>query len=550
MNRLGIVFLSLIVASMALGRAEAQNVALQVVNNDYPNLMELYRQKGDALGNQKAHHIFAIDVSTFMRKNINEIRPQINDFIMALPDGDQVTLIRKSSTDKTDYVGGVVNLEINSESRQTLRNILTSDAFAVQDAGSDGYTMTSKILDAIMNPMSEGLVFVFMFTDFEYWTSANGYDKSKEDWEALKTKFKPFIDLTSGDQSRVVLPYAFYYRDNDYRAASDYRPELESIFGCKLNQPPTGDAVILRNFFNKMETNALVFRLKYLIYQDLAKTNVTSALSLSDNKEILMTTDLDGLQIFDNYTYDITNEPECLEKAFVRQNNAELAFGNGAALYNFNNKYSPLLPHWTILHGKMAYTIHPVCKTNLAVELDKLNALDESLVLDYKRPYDLEAQLPSGWFYSHILPAWVGIALVLLLLAYGICWLITLLLNKFGKIYRTWNIIATTDDGENQETFSHSFPKAKKVTVSPSTLGIPNGGSWKFDIITVDGPIYRLWHQRGYYIRRGCPMNIERKGKTKALPNKEYRVTPLKKWGQGCKLKFKNDNMDYVVKIQ
>lgn len=534
---------------MAINNTISQNVALQVVNNEFPNLMELYSKKGDVLKNQKAHYIFAIDVSSFMRNNINAIKPQINEFISALPDGDQVTLIRKSSTDKTDYVGGVVDLEINSESRQTLRNILNSNAFAVQDAGSDGYSMTSKIIDAIISPQSEGLVFVFMFTDFEYWTSTNSYDKNKEDWGALKTKFAPFLDLTNGKQSRVVLPYAFYYRDNEYRSGADYRAELEDIFGCKLNQPPAGDAVILRNFFNLMETNALVFRLKYLIYQDLIRTTVSSTLSLSKDKAIMMNTTIDGLNTYNQYSYKITSEPRCLDKVFLRSENSTSDFGNDEAIYTFNNGYNPFLPHWTVLHGKLAYTVQPLCREVYATELDKLNSLDESLKLDYKKPFEFEERLPSGWFYSHMLPAWIGIALVLLALAYGICWLITFLMNKFGKIYRTWNVMANTDDGTNQETFSHSYPKAKKVTVTPASLGMMDGGGWKFDIITVDGPIYRLWKRRGYYIKRSCPMTIERKGKRNALPNKEYRVAPLKKWGSGCKLKFKSNDIEYEIKI-
>lgn len=549
MKRTKYIILFVFALLMATSAATSQEIALQVVNNEFPNLTELYRQKGDILSKQKAHYIFAIDVSTFMRNNINTIKPQINEFVSALPDGDKVTLIRKSSTDKTDYVGGVVNLEINSESRQTLKNILNSDAFAVQNNGSDGYTMTSKIIDAIISPRSEGLVFLFMFTDFEYWTDNYLYDKSKEDWDALSAKFKPFLDQTGGDQSRVVMPYAFYYRDNEYRPNADYRPELENIFGCKLNQPPSGDAVILRNFFSTMETNALVFRLKYLIYQDLIKTNPHSTLSLSKDDALMMNTGIDGLNIYNHYSYSITNEPRCLNKAFTQSNEGVFDFDTDESLYKFNKGYKPFLPHWTVLHGKLAYTVQPVCSEAYANELDKLNSIDESLKLDYKKSFEFEERLPSGWFYSHFLPAWFGIALVLLILAYGICWLITFILNKFGKIYRTWNVMATTDDGEKQETYSHSFPKAKKVTVTPSSLGMVDGGNWKFDIITVDGPIYRLWRRRGYYIKRGCPMTIERKGKRNALPNKEYRVAPLKKWGLGCKLIFKNNDTEFVVKV-
>lgn len=550
MNRFKNVYLTLLFVLLA-SNVWSQSVAEQVVIHDYPQLMKLYSQQGNPLAKQKAHYIFAIDVSSFMQTNIGVLKPMIAQFIQALPDGDQVTLVRKSSTEKTDYVGGVINLKVSPATRSTMINTINGPEFNVLSAGSDGFTMTEKILDAIMNPMSEGLVFVFMFTDFEYWTDQNGFDKDKVKWGELQKKFKPFLDLTKGDQSRVVMPYAFYFRDAS-SSRNDYRPELESIFGCKLNNPPTGDAAVLRNFFQRMETNALVYRLKFRVFQDLCKVKVASDIALSDDDEIRVSAQYSSatdFPLFSSYRCEVTDEPSCLDKAFTKADTKKLSFDAQEKLYSRNKSYSPILPCFTVLHGKMTYSILPLCG-NYVKELDMLNGLDESLKLDYKKAFEFEKDLPAGWYFSHILPAWLDILILALLLAWLICLLITYLLNKFGKIYRSWNITVTEDDGENQNTFSHSFPKAKKVSVTPSAMGMPGGGNWKFDIITVDGPIYSFWKPRGYYIKRGVPMNIERKGKTKALPKDAYRVAPLKNWGSGCKLKFTSNNMNYIIKIQ
>jgi hypothetical protein len=530
----------------------AQNAASSpqdAVIKDYPSLSEMYGMK--ELEKQKAHYIFAIDVSSFMSTNLQVIKPLIKEFIKALPDGDQVTFIRKSSTENTDYVQNIKSITINDEVRRLLPQILDGSDFAIQNAGSDGYAMTNKILDAIMNPMSEGLVFVFMFTDFEYWTSGNQYDKKKVDWTALKDKFQPFIDLTNGDQSRVVFPYAFYFRDNEYREQADYRPELKEIFGS-LNQPPVGEASILRAFFTNMEANALVYRLKYKVFLDMAKVDLSSNLVLTEDDQIMATVSNAGPEnfpLFTQFDYRIVSEPSCLEETFIKDTATRHNLDEPFVIYQLNRGYNPILPRFVNLGDKITFHVTPLCDKYVN-ELEMLNGLDESLKLDYAKGFEFEEELPKGNYFFHILPGWLDILILALIFIWLLCLLITFLLNKFGGIYRSWNVMVTTDDGDEQNTYSQSYSRAKKVTVTPSSLGIQNGGNWKFEILTVDGPIYNFWKPRGYYIQRGCPMSIKHKGKTKALPRSPYRVTPLKKWGTGCTLTFNNNDVDYSIRVQ
>ena len=520
------------------------------VIKDYPNLSEMYGMK--ELEKQKAHYIFAIDVSSFMSTNLQVIKPLIKEFIKALPDGDQVTFIRKSSTEKTDYVQNIKSITINDEVRRLLPQILDSSDFEIQNAGSDGYAMTNKILDAIMNPMSEGLVFVFMFTDFEYWTSENQYDKKKVDWTALKDKFQPFIDLTNGDQSRVVFPYAFYFRDNEYREQADYRPELKNIFGS-LSQPPVGEASILRAFFTNMEANALVYRLKYKVFLDMAKVDLSSDLVLTEDDQIIATVSNAGpknFPLFTHFDYKIVSEPSCLNETFTKDTATRHNLDEPFVIYQLNRYYNPILPRFVNLGDKITFHVTPLCEKYVN-ELEMLNGLDESLKLDYAKGFEFEEELPEGYYFFHILPGWLDILILALIFLWLLCLLVTFLLNKFGGIYRAWNIRATVDDGQRSEDYSHRFPKSAKITVTPASLGIINDDNWQFDIITVDSPIYNFWKPRGYYILRGnISMNITRKRNSKALPKKAYRVTPLKKWGAGCDLSFNINGNDYIVKVR
>lgn len=554
MKRKRFLLLIALCTMLILGfEANAQNAVSspqEAVIKDYPNLSEMYGM--NELEKQKAHYIFAIDVSSFMRTNLEDIKPLIKEFIKALPDGDQVTFIRKSSTENTDYVQNIKSITINDEVRRLLPQILDGSDFEIQSAGSDGYAMTNKILDAIMNPMSEGLVFVFMFTDFEYWTNENEYNKNKVDWAALKDKFQPFIDLTNGDQSRVVFPYAFYFRDNEYREQADYRPELKDIFGS-LNQPPVGEASILRAFFTNLEANALVYRLKYKIFQDMAKVDLSSNLVLTEDDQMMATVSNAGpanFPLFTQFDYKIVSEPSCLDKAFIKDTISRHNLDESFVIYQLNRDYNPILPRFVNLKDKITFHVTPLCEKYVN-ELEMLNGLDESLKLDYAKGFEFEEELPEGKYFFHILPVWVDILIMALILLWLLLLLATFLVNKFGNIYRTWNVTASVTDGDNTTNFSHRYPRTGKVTVDPASLGIINGDRWQFHIITEDGPIYRFWKPRGYYIDRGnLTMSMTRKGKSRALPRAPLRVTPLKKWGQGCDLSFKVNGNVYVVIIR
>jgi len=114
-------------------QAIAQTSAIspqEAVEKDYPHLTEMYGT--NELQKQKAHYIFAIDVSSFMSTNLETIKPLIKEFIKALPDGDQVTFIRKSTTENTDYVQNIKSITINDEVRRLLPQILDSDDFKTQ----------------------------------------------------------------------------------------------------------------------------------------------------------------------------------------------------------------------------------------------------------------------------------------------------------------------------------------------------------------------------------------------------------------------------------
>ena len=102
MKKLFKVIVAILSVILLTFTANAQTSAEMSMRNDYPNLMNKY---GGLLEQQNAHYIFAVDVSSSMRQYEATVKENFLAFINAIPDGDQVTLIRMADKAHTDYVG-------------------------------------------------------------------------------------------------------------------------------------------------------------------------------------------------------------------------------------------------------------------------------------------------------------------------------------------------------------------------------------------------------------------------------------------------------------
>ena len=174
----------------------SQNGAVEALNHDYPKIMKMY---GNEMQTQKAHYIFVIDVSSSMLPYESAVKQNIEGFVeKAVSNGDQLSLIKMAGDDFTDYVGNYQCIKFDNTIRNNFLEVLYSPAFSflhngdLQD-GSDGFTAAKKVIEAIKIPGSSDQVFVYLFTDFEYWTrraaqNGNGYDKNFDDWNSLQNQ--------------------------------------------------------------------------------------------------------------------------------------------------------------------------------------------------------------------------------------------------------------------------------------------------------------------------------------------------------------------------
>ena len=264
-----------------------------LVKKDYP---KLYAKYGNRLEQQKARYVFAIDISNSMKDYEITVKTNIKNFISALPEGDFVTIIQKCGTLETGFIFS--NQPVNSSSKSTIFNYI--DAIKFDRVGSDGFMMTDKIIEALnQTGSSDDMKYVFMFTDFEYWTNKNHYNKNSENWKSLKTKFERtqkgnFVSVTG---LRLAL-------SQGVDPSAVYETELKDIFG-RVEILPSPNSLFLATWFNNTKANILRDRLTYVIGKLVKKQNANISLENKNGK-----IELKGANLLVYHTLVLNEESE------------------------------------------------------------------------------------------------------------------------------------------------------------------------------------------------------------------------------------------------
>ena len=251
---LSLIFVLLcLLPSVAL---RAQDDDLTAIRNEYPLLMQRY---GDRLESRTAHYIFAIDVSNSMKPFEQTVRDNLTAFVKAVPDGDQISIIVMADKDNTEFLDHIQCATLNSNIRGDIIAALRSPRFSFNRDGSDGYTMAARVLEAMNVVNSSDLTFIYLLTDFEYWTHANHYNKEREDWAALQPLLS---DKHRGLLCRYGVDLSFGQMKHP---EANFKPELDAIFG-PLEYHAASSANLLANWFghviNQIRANKINAMLK------------------------------------------------------------------------------------------------------------------------------------------------------------------------------------------------------------------------------------------------------------------------------------------------
>ena len=252
-------------ALMTVYTASAQTTAKQSMINDYPMLMAKY---GELLEQQHAHYIFAVDISSSMLQYESTVKANFLAFVDAIPNGDQITLIRMADKEHTDFVGGMYKcITLDDQVRNDLRTVIYSNQFQFlrngdPHDGSDGYKMAELVMEAINTIGGNDLTFVYMFTDFEYWTKEFKFNPAQEDWAALKSKMPSHRRF-----STCKYGLELNFNNPNLRRHAIIKKQLDDVFGV-IDYQTVSSAAVLKQWFGHTIANVMAAKLNSMVKND------------------------------------------------------------------------------------------------------------------------------------------------------------------------------------------------------------------------------------------------------------------------------------------
>ena len=466
--------------------ANAQDsAAIAAMKKAYPGLMSKY---GDRIDGQKAHYIFVVDVSNSMMPYESTVKSNFLQFLNAVPDGDQVSLIKMADEHNTGFVGLLKCAELSPAVRISINGIVQGLRF--NQNGSDGFSMAKTVIDAINTVGSNDLTFVYMLTDFEYWTYQHGYNKNEEDWASLQSLLPPAkmggmckygIELNSG----VALHSGAIFKD-----------ELDKIFG-KVEYQSVGSAALLNNWFSHIAASVMSVKLNSLLKADWKEVDESfkTGISVSGN-EVQYSLDATKSTLVNGASIVIDTKSKSFNQ-ITSQGPVPGTIHVGNLIRDTDSL--SFFPSFAKLGGE-EYTAHITLESEYADEISRLQAVcgevagkgdAVSLIRDES------GVLPSAKVWNSILPMWLWVVILIILMVIIASFVYE---YAFVKLNREWSISvkAISPEGNsarfNNDSVSAPFTFGQDESELP-VLGAP----WSIKVYTIRrNPL--TFRKSGYYL--------------------------------------------------
>ena len=465
--------------------------AMAAMKQDYPGLMSLY---GDRIAGQKAHYIFVVDVSSSMLPYESTVKTNILQFLDAVPDGDQVSLIKMSDESHTGYVGLLKCTPLSQDVRTSIRDVVNGFKFnrnGSSEDGSDGFTMAKTVIDAINTVGSNDLTFVYMLTDFEYWTHKYKYDKNKENWASLlsqlpETKMggmcKYGIELNSGGK---------------LRQEAIFKEELDRIFG-QVEYQSVSSATLLSNWFSHIATGVMSVKLNSLLKADwkpvdesLASQVTVSGDQVKFRMDAIDTPLVNGATVTmrtdSRYFQPVESEgpfpgsiivgklvQPSIDKSFL-PNFIELGGGNYEAQIVLLSPYAEEINRLQGVCGEVA-------GQGDAVNLNRIAS----------------GKLPSASVWNSKLPIWLWVIIILIILAIIASFVYQFL---FTKLNRKWMVFVKASSPDGTSKRYNLDEVVAPITIGGADTDLPvKDAKWSIKVFTERHNPALFFLKSGYYM--------------------------------------------------
>lgn len=397
--------------SLAALSATAQQTSMEYLSKQFPKLTDLFKEE---LGQTHTHYIIAVDVSGSMVKYNDVVTPVLQAFAMALPEGEQISVIPFGAEAKTNTPGLCLAIQ-GDEQRHTIHKALSS--LYVNDSHTPEFKRNTDINKAvaainktILNNKDIDMNVVVILTDFL--NDLPGKGEVKLTQEDLQTLSADFNNLTDNTYTRVVamrLPKAGsgagycldQLSDNVFNNQTDIR-RFETV-------DVISDPTAIDSWFKQLSRDIMTEKLRGVI-------------RLYNKREISpdLTTDVD---IDGNLKASISWKPN---KMYTQLNFGEMSTMPGSEFY-FRNKEQKD----TTMTGDKVLELGQIRHKNwgfhnfdedLSLALDLPTDFDNELqTLSIEKPFSNTTVHASGRIWTFLLPFMTTCIIAALLLLYLLC---------------------------------------------------------------------------------------------------------------------------------
>lgn len=465
--------------------------AMAAMQKDYPGLMSLY---GDRIAGQKAHYIFVVDVSSSMLPYESTVKTNILQFLEAVPDGDQISLIKMSDESHTGYVGLLKCTPLSSDVRASIREVVNGFHFnrkGSSEDGSDGFTMAKTVIDAINTVGSNDLTFVYMLTDFEYWTHKNRYDKNKENWASLLSQLpetkvggmcKYGIELDSGGK---------------LRQEAIFKEELDRIFG-KVEYQSVSSAALLSNWFSHIATGVMSVKLNSLLKADWKQVDASVAGNVSvSGDEVKFRLDAMKTPLVNGATVTMHTDSR-----YFNPVESEGPFPGSITVGKLVQPSSDktFFPNFVQLGGGQ-YEADVALLSPYAEEISRLQGVcgevaGQGDAVNLHRTDS--GKLPSTSVWNSILPIWVWVIIILIILAIIGSFVYEFFLTKLN---RKWMILVKASSPDGTTKRYNLDEVVAPVTIGAGDADLPvKEAKWLVKLFTERHNPALFFLKSGYYM--------------------------------------------------
>lgn len=471
-------------ACLAAFMAPAQNSSMEYLEKQFPKLTSLFREE---LEKTATHYIIAVDVSGSMVKYNNLVTPMLQAFAMALPDGEQVSVI-PFGTDAKENTPGLCNKMESDAQRQILCNALSSlyinESYTPEfKRNTDINKAVSAINKAILNNKNVDMNVVIIITDFLNDLPGKGEIKlTKENIETLSNDFN---NLTDNTYTRVVamrLPKA------GTGAGYSLDQLQEGVFNAQtpLRRFESVDAI------NDEATIQIWFD---QLTRDIMTDKLRGVIRLYNEREICPSltaeTDIDG-----NVTAEFDWKPNKLYNSLQLGKTTTLPGSefyvdcDTASTITINGNSSVKLGQ--IKHGKWAF--HNFDE-DLNVNLELPTDFDDELqTLSIRKPFSDTVVHQNRWIWVFILSFLTTCILAALLIIYIVAVLKAINRNRRERI--KGRVLITNEYGEAiGEPIKVACASGKSLNIGASGTNGCNvpGAEWNISLTKVKSNPFLFW---------------------------------------------------------